>query len=332
MTSRNKAPLTNDSIIDEAAHWCMRLHSGECTDQERKEFDHWLKSSPVHAREYKAMQEIWFFSERLPRKAQRPNALPSYQRPLTRTLCSRLRPSLAMASTILVTLFVGGWFGWQKDLVPNWYQHFSTSNVVQRVELVDGSQVELNLNTAFTYLNFRQHRSVTLTDGEAFFKVNKDMSRPFIVKAGKGSITVTGTQFNVWKYADQVIVTLTEGSVKVMNDADGAKQAAMLSPGMQARYASSMPHISVQFVDTESALAWRDGKLILNNLTLVEALPLINQYLDKPVLLGDSAPVNSRIGGIYNTRNISDLVHALPRVLPISLSQNTEGNVIINGK
>ncbi len=88
----------------------------------------------------------------------------------------------------------------------------------------------------------------------------------------------------------------------------------------------------ISSADAEKALAWRDGKLILDDLPLSEALPRINRYLDKPVLLADQATANIRIGGIYNTRNAQDLVQMLPKVLPVVLSKNSNGSTVIHSK
>ncbi|MDI7010126.1 FecR family protein, partial [Pseudomonas aeruginosa] len=70
----------------------------------------------------------------------------------------------------------------------------------------DGSEVELDLKTRLSFANFRDIRRVVLDDGEAYFHVTHDTAHPFVVRAGKGSITVTGTRFNVWKYQDNVVV------------------------------------------------------------------------------------------------------------------------------
>ncbi|MEX5491464.1 FecR domain-containing protein, partial [Pseudomonas fulva] len=74
----------------------------------------------------------------------------------------------------------------------------------------------------------------TLKKGEAFFKVSHDATHPFIVHAGEGQVRVTGTQFNVWKYEDQVRVTLLEGSVQIASDR--VHGSVPLTPGMQASY------------------------------------------------------------------------------------------------
>ncbi len=165
--------------------------------------------------------------------------------------------------------------------------------------------------------------------GEAFFKVSHDLAHPIVVRAGTGQIRVTGTQFNVWKYDDQVRVMLLEGSVKITSDA--SHSGLSLTPGMQASYnlGDAQPQLQA-FSPHDPALAWRTGKLILDNLPLVDALPLINRYLSKPVMLADTGTGNIRIGGIYDIHEVTHLVSSLPKVLPVYLTQNQDGNTVLN--
>ncbi|OLU26315.1 hypothetical protein BVH03_16515 [Pseudomonas sp. PA15(2017)] len=307
----------SDPLIDEAAHWCMRMHADDRTPQECEAFERWLHSDPRHAEEYAAMLDIWQISEHLPRHHARPASPP------TRRIA---RPALASAAVLC--LAVSSWFGWQQGWVPNDVQRFQADTQSRQVILGDGSQIRLNRGTTLWFANFRDQRSITLREGEAFFDVQHDADHPFVVHAGAGSVTVTGTRFNVWKYLDQVVVTLSEGSVRVQSPADRPDQTAYLTPGLQARYDANgeLPQIDAA---SSSALAWLDGKLILDNLTLAEALPQINRYLDKPVLLAGRAVAEMRIGGIYNTNDIAGLVRMLPTVLPITLARNEAGNTVI---
>ena len=102
--------------------------------------------------------------------------------------------------------------------------HTAQDNI-RHVTLPDGSEVELDLKTRLSFANFRDIRRVVLDDGEAYFHVTHDTAHPFVVRAGKGSITVTGTRFNVWKYQDNVVVTVTEGSVKVRSEGSATTAA-----------------------------------------------------------------------------------------------------------
>jgi transmembrane sensor len=176
--------------------------------------------------------------------------------------------------------------------------------------------VELNLGTELVYSNYKDQRRVTLKKGEAFFKVSHDSAHPFIVHAGEGQVRVTGTQFNVWKYEDHVRVMLLQGSVQI--SCDRVHGSVPLTPGMQASYRQGDATPSVQAINpNDTALAWRQGKLILDNLALADALPLINRYLNKPVMLADANTGAIRIGGIYNITEVNNLVPSLPKVLPV---------------
>ncbi|WP_296232093.1 FecR family protein [Pseudomonas sp. UBA4617] len=319
-------PSPDDAITDAAAHWCMRLHAEDCSVAEREAFSRWLSANPQHAEEYQAMLEIWQTADLLPRNATVIDFNPAVQQQARRR---GWRPLASAAAIALAVLPLAGWVGWEQGWLPNHYQHFAAGKRMQTVELSDGSTVQLNLNTELTYLNYKDQRQVTLKRGEAFFKVRHDSDHPFIVHAGSGQTRVTGTQFNVWKYQDQVKVTLVEGSVLVSSD--GNDGGYRLGPGMQASYRQGdfEPQLQ-QSGDYGNSLAWRDGKLVLENLSLAQALPMINRYLDAPLLLADASTGRIRISGIYNTREVGRLVNNLPKVLPVYLTRSKDGSTVLN--
>jgi transmembrane sensor len=322
MSAKPLSEAEYDAITDAAAHWCMRLHAEDCTMAERQAFEQWHDAHPLHAFEYAAMLEIWDVADHLPRSEPAPVVARIQPR-------RRLSAYAVAAAVCLVALPLTAFTGWEAGWLPSSYKHFDAENGLRQVTLGDGSQVEMNLGTELTYSNYKDQRRVTLKKGEAFFKVSHDQTHPFIVRAADGEIRVTGTQFNVWKYQDQVRVMLLEGSVQITSDAvHGGRR---LSPGMQASYnhGDATPRIQ-PIAPGDTALAWRDGKLILDNLALADALPLINRYLSKPVMLADAGTGAIRIGGIYNLNEVTNLVPSLPKVLPVYLTQNQDGNPVLN--
>ncbi|MFL1501794.1 FecR family protein [Pseudomonas sp. S191] len=322
MSEKSLSEAEYDAITDAAAHWCMRLHASDCTAGERQAFAQWHDADPLHAFEYAAMLEIWDVADHLPRSEPVAVVVPFKPR-------SRLRTYAVAAAVCLAALPLAAFTGWEAGWLPSSYEHFDAANGLRKVTLGDGSQVELNLGTELVYSNYKNQRRVTLKKGEAFFKVSHDGNHPFIVRAGEGQVRVTGTQFNVWKYEDQVRVTLLEGSVQIASDALHA--SVPLSPGMQASYhtGDAAPQVAVTYPN-DAGLAWRQGKLVLDNLALADALPLINRYLNKPVMLADATTGTIRIGGIYNINEVNNLIPSLPKVLPVYLTQNQDGNPVLN--
>lgn len=327
----SETPLTEaqyDAITEAAAQWCMRLHEPDCTDQERIAFTVWLNADPLHAFEYEAMQDIWEVSEHLPK----PEPVGSQVIALVQRPRQPAWQKLAIAAAItLLTVPVAAYSGWELGWVPNAYEHVQADTTLRTVTLPDGSEIELNLGTELTYANYKDQRRVTLSKGEAFFKVSHDATHPFVVQAAEGRVRVTGTQFNVWMYEDQVKVTLLEGSVLVTSNKKLSGDGLRLEPGMQARYKAGdyAAQISQTYANSPD-LAWRNGKLVLDNLTLADALPLINRYLSTPLVLADRATGALRVGGVFNTKEINSLVTSLPKVLPVYLTLSQDGKPVLN--
>ncbi|MGE8188752.1 FecR family protein [Pseudomonas sp. NPDC086278] len=324
MTDNSLSQAQYDAITDAAAHWCMRLHAIDCTAQERQAFEEWREAHPLHAFEYEAMLEIWEVAGDLPRPHLIETVVPFKP-------ASSWRHVGIAAAVCALALPLAAYAGWNMGWLPNAYQHFEASDNVRQVTLSDGSEVELNLGSELTFSNYKDQRKVTLKKGEAFFSVSHDTSHPFIVRAADGRIRVTGTKFNVWMYEDQVRVNLIEGSVLVSSNNDLAGDGLRLGPAMQARFKHGdfTPQISQTYAN-DNSLAWRSGKLVLDNLALNDALPLINRYLSKPVMVADHSTGTIRLGGIYNIKELNNLVASLPRVLPVYLTRNKEGNPVLN--
>ncbi|WP_263139938.1 FecR family protein [Pseudomonas sp. RIT-PI-AD] len=332
MNTSSPAPAENDALVEEAARWCMRIHAEDCSAQEREAFRCWLATSPEHAREYLAMLEIWEISAFLePGLTAEPAATAESRIDAPRASGSPRRAwhSYGLAAAIaLLALPAAAYLGWNMGWLPDDYRRYQADISQREVVLPDGSRVDLNLDTRLSFSNYKDRRNVALQEGEAFFTVSHDPAHPFVVEAGSGSITVTGTRFNVWTYRDDVVVTVTEGSVKVNSDRSQG-QSSGLTAGMQASYgrADVQPHIDSA---NAQALAWREGKLILDDLSLAEALPLINRYRRHPVVLADTSIGRIRVGGIYSIHNIEGLIATLPKVLPVKLAQLDDGSTLLS--
>ncbi|MBD0306519.1 MAG: FecR/PupR family sigma factor regulator [Nitrospiraceae bacterium] len=50
---------TEQSVSDQALRWFVRLHAGDCSDQERTVFQQWLNRSETHRTEYDRVTSLW---------------------------------------------------------------------------------------------------------------------------------------------------------------------------------------------------------------------------------------------------------------------------------
>lgn len=149
----------------------------------------------------------------------------------------------------------------------------------QRVNLVlpDGSQVCLNARSTLTYpVTFgKKTREMTL-EGEAYFEVKPDASRPFIVHSGKGEVTALGTSFYVKDFAaaPEYEATLKKGKVKVKTTA-GLSDEVELTPDNKAVLTTGK--LCVEHVDDYTRYRWIEGLICFKN----ESFPAIMNELEK---------------------------------------------------
>lgn len=190
-----------------------------------------------------------------------------------------------------------------------------------RVKLPDGSIVWLNSASSLRYpASFAalKNRSVDL-EGEAYFEIEKDASRPFIVKSGEQEVTVLGTRFNVKAYKDErdIITTLQDGKVKVAYQAaawgDKGKVTyvddIVLNPGQQSLLKGES--IRITTANLEESLAWKEGDFIFNNTDIESVMRDIARWYDIQVVYQGEIPKGSFSGNVSRNKNISQILRAL---------------------
>lgn len=126
---------------------------------------------------------------------------------------------------------------------------------------------------------FNDTREVYL-EGEAYFEVQRDANRPFIVHAGEQKVTVLGTSFGISCYASEVndYTTLVSGKVKV--DFERGKQSFVLEPGMQVAYDKKSGIATERKVDVAEFVAWKNGKYVFKQKRLEDILSTLSRWYD----------------------------------------------------
>lgn len=129
-------------------------------------------------------------------------------------------------------------------------EEVNTSGKVLRVHLSDGSTVALGNNSRLGYHKdyMRANERAVYLQGEAFFEVVKDPSKPFLVYSNEVVTRVLGTSF--WVKApdgdQEVIVSVRTGQVSVYTRSKGEedvlsqKGAVIVLPNQQVTYHRDM--------------------------------------------------------------------------------------------
>lgn len=177
--------------------------------------------------------------------------------------------------------------------------------------LPDGTKVWLNAASSIRFPTafIGNTREVSIT-GEAYFEVTKNPRQPFIVNTGLTQVQVLGTHFDLMAYPDEqgVYTTLLEGSVRFTN----GLQAAMLVPGEQAGTATR-PNaiISVKKTDTDEAVAWVTGKLVIGDADVAKLVRDISRWYDVDMVFEGAVPQRHFWSIINRNVNLSDILKVL---------------------
>lgn len=179
------------------------------------------------------------------------------------------------------------------------------------VVLSDGSKVWLNAASSITFpTSFtKKERRVRIT-GEVYFEVAKNKDLPFRVEAGKQTVEVLGTHFNINAYNDESTIktTLIEGSVKV----SAGGKTVVLKPDQQ----SDVPNegstdIGVGTADTEGVLAWINGDFVYDKADIPFIMRQAARWYNVDIKYEGNIPKRRFTGSISRSVNLSELLKIL---------------------
>ena len=153
-----------------------------------------------------------------------------------------------------------------------------------QVNLPDGTRVWLNAGSALRFpTRFAGRERQVDLQGEAYFEVAENKAMPFRVLSDNQVVEVVGTHFNVDAYGDEGLVktTLLEGAVRIRHRQH--RQARLLQPGQQALVREADQQIAVQDVDTEEAVAWKNGYFMFVEEDLKSIMRKLERWYDVEV-------------------------------------------------
>ncbi|MHC1779672.1 MAG: FecR family protein [Bacteroidales bacterium] len=149
--------------------------------------------------------------------------------------------------------------------------------------LADGTKVWMNADSKLRYpISFVEDKRVVYLEGEAYFEVAKDASKPFIVSTASGEITVLGTQFNVKSYKEEnsIYTTLVEGSVSFRGRTN---KETILSPGYQLIYNQEQGTQELKRVNVGNFISWKDNLFQFEELSLEDIMKTLARWYDVTV-------------------------------------------------
>jgi len=291
----------------EASAWLARLNADDVSSKEREKFAAWHSAHPLHARVYSELSAVWQAFAAAAPVVQAVSFGQSMNEAAQAQIPPRRKWPFAAAAVMVLAALVSWYF---LGRTPETFQTAVGEHAA--ISLPDGSILELNSNS-LARVEYSDHtRVIRLERGEGFFKVMHDTSRPFWV-AGHGSwVRAVGTEFDVNLRPEMVRVTVTEGTVKVVNAEPLASAVpsdevlariavSVLTAGQQADLHGSATAIrALEPDEINRSDSWRNGTLDFEGQPLIEVVEELGRYTTLQLIVSDAHLRQLIVGGTFH--------------------------------
>jgi transmembrane sensor len=323
LSMSSSLPKRPPELHEAASRWVILHHSGRVTPAQQQDFTRWLNESENHRRAYREMEAFWLSLAPL-QKAAAPE-LAAARAYLGRVQRRRkvFRSGLALAASLLLLAGIAPMYRiWLDNGI-----YRTAKGEHTHIELSDGTRIDVNTDSELRVAYTWSRRSVSLSRGEASFSVAHDAGKPFEVQAAGGLIRDIGTQFNVYRQKDRIVVTVLEGEVSVASGA--GRKAQRLRPGMQLTYAGDGDMKLLDAVDTDSVTAWRKNRLVFKSTELGEVLEQLGRYHAVDLMLGDASLQRLKVSGSFSTGDLDLALNTIAAGLPVKVARLGAEQVVV---
>nr|WP_189660243.1 FecR domain-containing protein [Pseudomonas mosselii] len=293
--------------LEAAATWYVQLNDGDADTARTQAWQAWLAASPAHAEAWARVEKLQRQWSTVPRQAA----------------LAGLGAAQAQRREVLkvlgLLLAVGGGTWVASEQVPYralLAQQRTGSGERRSLRLDDGSQLELNVDTALDVRFDAQVRAIQLYRGEILISTARDAARrPFIVHTDNGSVRALGTQFNVRQTAQQTQVGVLQSAVEIRPQRH-PDQVLRLDAGQQAGFDRDVIG-RTRTLPADSA-AWVQGMLSVNDWRLGDFIAELGRY--RPGLLRCAPSIQGmRISGSFAIDDTDIALANLPKSLPVKV-------------
>jgi transmembrane sensor len=355
--SSSQGRFDSQDVERTAAEWELRVQRG-LTEMEDKQLARWLQRDPRHAAVFAEMRETSQLLDQLrdpllAKECARQDSLREVD-PVAGSSASltwqKQRKWLFPAILAAAAAVVFAWLPWRGPFSAELpFAQVAATDVGgwRKLELPDGSVVQLNTDSAVEVLYTAAERRVRLTRGEAFFSVARNSARPFWVEARTVAVRAVGTAFNVRHRAEAIEVLVTEGKVRVDSDTRSASLPAsslptttgaiptnvrnepmapsnsgerLLIAGQKAlvpiavdptQPATPISIDSIELPRIGRALAWQERRLEFADVPLCEVVAEFNRYNHHKLVIDDPTLAARMFGGAFTPNGYESFVEIL---------------------
>ncbi|MEX5506704.1 FecR domain-containing protein [Pseudomonas putida] len=293
--------------LEAAATWYVQLNDGASDDTRTQAWRQWLQASPQHAAAWARVEKLQQQWAMVPPQA----ALSSLG------AAQAQRRDVLKVLSLLLAMGGGGWLA--AEQVPYralLAQQRTRGGERRAMQLEDGSQLELNVNTALDVRYDAKVRAIQLYQGEILVRpISGLQQRPFIVHTEDGSVLTRSTEFSIRKLAQQTRVGVLQGSVEVRPQLH-PDRVLQLQASQQVNF--DRDDFATAHALPVDSTAWLQGMLSVNDWQLGDFVEELGRYR-QGVLRCASSIRSMSISGAFRIDDTDIALANLPKTLPVKV-------------
>lgn len=235
---------------------------------------------------------------------------------------------LKMAAIIVIFL-TAGYFLFYLISNPSTEQ-LVAGNTIVATTLPDGTEVTLNNNSILKYPKIfaSNIRSVNL-QGDAFFNVAHDLSKPFVIQTKNIQVEVLGTSFYLNAKVEQPFVEVFVQSGKVALIVNN-KEKLLLTAGEKGTFNKSSGQLTKVDNQDLNFISWKTGKLIFENESLVNVVDKLNQTYHSNIKIDNPDIYHCLLTATFEDQPLEIILEVILETFNLNIVEQN-GNILISG-
>ena len=325
------------SIIEENLEILItRYLTGEASQDEIVKLQKWLGASKDNLLYFQQLKNIWDSSERY--SGEKMIDIDKAFIMINKRVTFKSSATnfwgywKKIAAILLIPLILGNllYFVFRANIStstqePVYNELFAAFGTRSALKLSDGTSVWLNSGSSIKYPDrFIGNKRTVFLKGEAYFEVESNPRKPFIVETSSLSVKATGTKFNVSGYtsADKVEVTLVSGKVEIsLTDDKNNITSSKLKMNQHFSFNKINGTTSIINEDTYKYISWKDGKLIFRDEPLSQVVKKIGQIFNVDIELKGEKIQNYSYRATFQDESLVEILKLLKMSSPIDYSE-----------
>lgn len=299
-----------------------RKISGEISSDEQQVLDNWLAGRTENEEYFQNLEKI--YSQASNNKVENHPAIDVNQE--WQRFKNSVQPDVKKVTyqnswiRIAASVIVIGVLGYFV-----WFNAFQAKNITvvadhsgQLITLPDNSVITLNKDASITYpKKFSDANRTVIMQGEAFFEVTRDESKPFIVDLGLSNVEVLGTSFNINAEENNDKIEVIVNTGKVRFETTAGDESVILTKGEKGTLMKNMNLISKADNNDINFIAWKTRQLVFNDVDLDVVIQTVNKLYDSNISFTTDVGKNCKVTVRFDNQSIESILSVLELTLDL---------------